>query len=244
MLLRTTDPFRDFDRLTQQIFGTTNRPAVMPMDAWREGDRFVARFGHAGRREGEHRPRRRAQRAHRPRRAGAAPATVTGRRSPPSVRAASSAGSSCSGTTSTSTPSRRAYADGVLRLVIPVAEKAKPRKIQIDTGTTTRSERTSHRGLIPQAPVVVRRGAVERAALVSVAERLTSGPADPHDDARGGDAALAADIDQLNVEIGGGFQLVLKVYDHRALPLPASRSTSGSTSSARSYAGRSRSSWA
>jgi len=44
MLLRTTDPFRDFDRLTQQIFGTTNRPAVMPMDAWREGDRFVIEF--------------------------------------------------------------------------------------------------------------------------------------------------------------------------------------------------------
>jgi HSP20 family protein len=42
MLLRTTDPFRDFDRLTRQLpgatRGTTNRPAVMPMDAWREGD--------------------------------------------------------------------------------------------------------------------------------------------------------------------------------------------------------------
>ena len=44
MLLRTTDPFRDFDRLTQQLLGTTNRPAVMPMDAWREGDRFVIEF--------------------------------------------------------------------------------------------------------------------------------------------------------------------------------------------------------
>ena len=41
MLLRNTDPFRDFDRLTQQLLGTTNRPVVMPMDAWREGDRFV-----------------------------------------------------------------------------------------------------------------------------------------------------------------------------------------------------------
>ena len=41
MLLRTADPFRDFDRLTQQLAGTTNRPVVMPMDAWREGDRFV-----------------------------------------------------------------------------------------------------------------------------------------------------------------------------------------------------------
>jgi len=44
MLLRTTDPFRDFDRLAQQLLGTTNRPAVMPMDAWREGDTFVIEF--------------------------------------------------------------------------------------------------------------------------------------------------------------------------------------------------------
>lgn len=44
MLLRTTDPFRDFDRITQQVFGTTNRPAAMPMDAWREGDTFVVEF--------------------------------------------------------------------------------------------------------------------------------------------------------------------------------------------------------
>ncbi|HWJ81473.1 MAG TPA: Hsp20/alpha crystallin family protein [Nocardioides sp.] len=48
MLLRSTDPFRDLDRLTQQLlgsaWGTTNKPAVMPMDAWREGDRFVIEF--------------------------------------------------------------------------------------------------------------------------------------------------------------------------------------------------------
>jgi HSP20 family protein len=43
MLMRT-DPFRDLDRLAQQVFGgdgTATRPAVMPMDAWREGDQFV-----------------------------------------------------------------------------------------------------------------------------------------------------------------------------------------------------------
>ena len=46
MLIRSTDPFREFDRITQQLLGggTTNRPAVMPMDAWREGDRFVIEF--------------------------------------------------------------------------------------------------------------------------------------------------------------------------------------------------------
>jgi len=39
MLMRT-DPFRDLDRLTEAMFGTTGRPAVMPMDAYRQGDTF------------------------------------------------------------------------------------------------------------------------------------------------------------------------------------------------------------
>jgi len=39
MLMRT-DPFRELDRLTQQVFGTTARPAAMPMDAYRRGDSF------------------------------------------------------------------------------------------------------------------------------------------------------------------------------------------------------------
>lgn len=48
MLMRT-DPFRELDRLTQQFFGTPpgstagtwSRPAAMPMDAYREGDVYV-----------------------------------------------------------------------------------------------------------------------------------------------------------------------------------------------------------
>lgn len=43
MLLRT-DPFRELDRLASQVFGTTARSAAMPMDAWREGDRFIVEF--------------------------------------------------------------------------------------------------------------------------------------------------------------------------------------------------------
>jgi HSP20 family protein len=39
-----TDPFRDLDRLTQQVFGTSARPAVAPMDAWRDGDEFHVEF--------------------------------------------------------------------------------------------------------------------------------------------------------------------------------------------------------
>lgn len=40
MLMRT-DPFRELDRLSEQVFGTRSRPAVMPMDAYREGDHVV-----------------------------------------------------------------------------------------------------------------------------------------------------------------------------------------------------------
>jgi len=52
MLMRT-DPFRDLDRLTQQLWGnqfnqgnlgTVARPSVMPMDAWRDGDTFHVEF--------------------------------------------------------------------------------------------------------------------------------------------------------------------------------------------------------
>jgi len=46
MLMRT-DPFRELDRLTQQVLGTNGtlaRPSVMPMDAWRDKDTFVVEF--------------------------------------------------------------------------------------------------------------------------------------------------------------------------------------------------------
>ncbi len=44
MVLMRTDPLRDLDRWTQQVFGTAARPAVMPMDAWREGEQFIVEF--------------------------------------------------------------------------------------------------------------------------------------------------------------------------------------------------------
>ena len=48
MLMRT-DPFRELDRLTQQMFGTStpgtwSKPATMPMDAYRDGEEFVVCF--------------------------------------------------------------------------------------------------------------------------------------------------------------------------------------------------------
>lgn len=35
------DPFRQLDRLAEQVLGTVARPAAMPMDAWREGNEYV-----------------------------------------------------------------------------------------------------------------------------------------------------------------------------------------------------------
>jgi HSP20 family protein len=48
MLMRT-DPFREFDRMAQQVFGnqapgTWSRPTAMPMDAYRQGDQYVVSF--------------------------------------------------------------------------------------------------------------------------------------------------------------------------------------------------------
>ncbi|WP_327286828.1 Hsp20/alpha crystallin family protein [Streptomyces sp. NBC_01198] len=45
MLMRT-DPFRELDRLTEQLLrpGTWSRPAAMPMDAYRDGEEYVVSF--------------------------------------------------------------------------------------------------------------------------------------------------------------------------------------------------------
>ncbi|MFE2249541.1 Hsp20/alpha crystallin family protein [Streptomyces lavendulae] len=45
MLMRT-DPFRELDRMAQQLVGpgTWSKPSVMPMDAYREGDEYVVAF--------------------------------------------------------------------------------------------------------------------------------------------------------------------------------------------------------
>ncbi|HET7068920.1 MAG TPA: Hsp20 family protein [Nocardioides sp.] len=136
MLLRTTDPFRDLDRLAGQLLGpslgTTNRPAVMPMDAWREGDVFRIEFDLPG--------------------VARESIDLDVERNVLTVRAERVARNGDWEMLATERPrgvfSRQLvlgdnldlerieahYEGGVLRLTIPVAERAKPRRIEVSAG--------------------------------------------------------------------------------------------------------------
>ena len=130
MLMRT-DPFREFDRLAQQVLGagTTSRPAVMPMDAWRQGDAFVIEFDLPGvvadTLDIDVERNVLTVRAERPRRSGdwelLASERPTGLFSRQLVL----------GDNLDLDRLEAAYDAGVLRLTVPVAEKAKPRKIEV-----------------------------------------------------------------------------------------------------------------
>lgn len=134
MLMRT-DPFRELDRFTQQVFGTAARPAVMPMDAWRDGENFVVEFDLPG--------------------VDADSLDIDIERNVVTVRAERPAVDPNREMLATERPrgvfSRQlvlgenldtdkieaSYREGVLRLCIPVAEKAKPRKISVTRGGQT-----------------------------------------------------------------------------------------------------------
>ena len=137
MVLMRTDPFRELDRLSQQLLGTAARPTLMPMDAWREGDAFVVEFDLPGveadsidldvernvltvRAERPERQRSGDQlAAERPRGIFSRQLILGDNLDLERINAG--------------------YADGVLRLTIPVAERAKPRKINIDVNGSSRT---------------------------------------------------------------------------------------------------------
>jgi len=135
MLMRT-DPFRDLDRLTQQVFGTAARPAIMSMDAWREGDRFVVEFDLPGidvsSIDLDVERNVLTVRADRPAREGIEELVAAER--PRGVFSRQL----MLGDNLDTQNINASYQAGVLRLEIPVAEKAKPRKITVNAAEDQR----------------------------------------------------------------------------------------------------------
>ena len=122
------DPWREMERWTQRL-GTSARPTVMPMDAWREGDQFIVEFdlpGVAGESlnlDVEHnvltvRAERPELEADREMLSAERPRGVFSRQL-------------FLGESLDTDRIEARYQDGVLRLSIPVAEAAKPRRIEV-----------------------------------------------------------------------------------------------------------------
>ena len=136
MLMRT-DPFRDLDRLTEAVFGTTARPAVMPMDAYRDNNSFVVHLDLPGVDAGsiDLTVERNVL-------------TVHAERKPPLAGSAEQVVAERShgvfsrqlflGDTLDAQNLSADYDTGVLTITIPIAEKAKPRKVQVTGGSARR----------------------------------------------------------------------------------------------------------
>ncbi|GFG76610.1 18 kDa antigen [Mycobacterium botniense] len=135
-MLRFDPIFRDLDRLTRQLWGTTlgtaARPALMPMDAWREADKIVVELDLPGIKadsldvnvEND----TLTVRAERPP-VDDARDWLTGERPHGVFSRQLYLGTGLDADHITAD-----YTDGVLRLTIPVAEAAKPRKIPVEAG--------------------------------------------------------------------------------------------------------------
>ena len=129
MLMRT-DPFREFDRLAQQVLGSGNRPAAMAMDAYRSGADFVVHFDLPG--------------------VAPEPIALAAERRVPAPEGAEMivaerpTGSFTRqlflGDTLDTERIDASYDAGVLTLRIPVAEQAKPRRIRITGGDSERKQ--------------------------------------------------------------------------------------------------------
>lgn len=132
MLMRT-DPFREFDRLSSQVFGTPARPAAMPIDAFRSGDSFVVELDLPGVSPDsiDVTVERNVLTVHatRERHSPEAAELLVSERPFGTFSRQLFLGE----TLDTDRLSAR-YSDGVLRLEIPVAEQAKPRKVEIRVG--------------------------------------------------------------------------------------------------------------
>lgn len=137
MLMRT-DPFRDLDRLTRQLWGDTARPATMPMDAYRDKDEFVVEFDLPGvdtdSIDLDVERNVVTVKAERPARNGGTEMIANER--PRGVFSRQI----FLGETLDVDHIKASYDAGVLTLRIPVAEEAKPRKIEITSSAGSQKQ--------------------------------------------------------------------------------------------------------
>jgi HSP20 family protein len=144
MLMRT-DPFREADRLAQQVFGgvagTWSKPAVMPMDAYRTGDEFVVHFDLPGVDPGSidlevERNVLTVRAERRPVNGDAGVQTVVSER-PLGVFSRQL----FLGDALDAEHVDASYDAGVLTLRIPIAERSRPRKITVNSGQIEHTDR-------------------------------------------------------------------------------------------------------
>ncbi|MFL6115716.1 MAG: Hsp20/alpha crystallin family protein [Catenulispora sp.] len=137
-MVLTFDPFREFDRLAGQMFGTAAGGGVgtlaMPMDVYRSGDHFVLHCDLAGVDPGSVQVdvdnRVLTIRAERTPRTDAEVQWLRRERATGTFERRLTLGDGLDLDKVAAT-----WQDGVLTLTIPVAEAAKPRRIEISTGT-------------------------------------------------------------------------------------------------------------
>jgi HSP20 family protein len=133
MLMRT-DPFRELDRVAQDVFGTANRPAAMPVDAFRQGEEFIVQLDMPGVRAEafELTVERNVLTVHaqRTRPTGDSVELLIGERPYGAFSRQLFLGD-------TLDPDRLAadYTDGVLTIRLPIREQAKPRRVEVTSGT-------------------------------------------------------------------------------------------------------------
>ena len=138
MLMRT-DPFRELDRIAEQVLGTRSRPALMRLDAYRSGDSFYVLFDLPGVDPDsiDVTVERNVLNVHaeRPRSQDDSVELVVAER-PTGVFSRQL----FLGETLDAERLEAHYENGVLTIKIPVAEQAKPRRVEVVAGSAPRQE--------------------------------------------------------------------------------------------------------
>ena len=135
----TFDPFREFDRVAANLLDSRQGPRLMPIDLYRDGDHYVLNADLPGIDPGSVDIDIDGQlltiRAERTPRSAEGVKWLARERSSGSFLRQLNVGSGIDTSAISAT-----YDNGVLSVTIPVSEKAKPRKVEVQTSVTQRAD--------------------------------------------------------------------------------------------------------